>query len=94
MPYAIKKRGFLHVYTTVQNNVVGEMKFLEKRVKNVVVPHGNLSSPNGNVLLSNSVGGSCKVTGAFNIFYFCLTVANFKNRVFSTINVNWTHLKI
>ena len=70
MLYATKKRGFLHVYTTVQNNVVGEMKFLDQHVKNVVVPHGNLSSPNGNVLLSNSVGGSCKVTGAFNIFYF------------------------
>lgn len=64
------QHGSHNVYTTVQNNVVGEMKFLDKRVKNVVVPHGNLSSPNGNVLLSNSVGGSCKVTGAFNIFYF------------------------
>lgn len=64
------QHGSHNVYTTVQNNVVGEMKFIDKRVKNVVVPHGNLSSPNGNVLLSNSVGGSCKVTGAFNIFYF------------------------
>lgn len=64
------QHGSHNVYTTVQNNVVGEMKFLDKRVKNVVVPHGNLTSPNGNVLLSNSVGGSCKVTGAFNIFYF------------------------
>ena len=64
------QHGSHNVYTTVQNNVVGEMIFLEKRVKNVVVPHGNLSSTNGNVILSNSVGGSCKVTGAFNIFYF------------------------
>ena len=57
MLYATKKRGFLQIFGS-------------KRVKNVVVSHGNLSSPNGNVLLSNSVGGSCKVTGAFNIFYF------------------------
>ena len=42
------------------------MKFLEKRVKNVVVPHGNLSSPHGNVLLS-SVFSSLQ--GAYNTFF-------------------------
>ena len=68
MLYAIKKRGFLQIFGSVGVSTLNGIDTLQYG-KNVVVPHGNLSSPNGNVILSNSVGGlGTKKAGTHSIY--------------------------
>jgi len=68
MLYAIKKRGFLQIFGSVGVSTLNGID-THQYGKNVVVPHGNLSSPNGNVILSNSVGGlGTKKAGTYSIY--------------------------